>query len=107
MKGAILMMVKLVEIKELEDGSAIATFDYDEDFKKLVKKTYNLKRFSKKKAEKLILSALEDAIKEAKMKKSCNCCTKGQFQWVTKVRNFGKSLTALVKSWYTYIRRLK
>jgi hypothetical protein len=68
MKGAILMMVKLVKIKELKDGSAIATFDYDEDFKDLVKKTYNLKRFSKKKAEKLILVALEDSINSRKKK---------------------------------------
>ena len=57
-------MIKIIKIKDNKDGSALLTFEYGEDFKDLVKKHYNKKRFTKKLAKRFILEAIIYTLKE-------------------------------------------
>lgn len=56
--------IKVIEVKEREDGSADVTFEVSDDFKELVKKEYPKKRITKKLVGEFILKLLEQAEKE-------------------------------------------
>lgn len=58
-------IINVTNIEELDDGSAIITVDYDEQFQTMVKKHYDLKRCTKKSVEKFIIEALKECIKQS------------------------------------------
>ena len=55
--------IKVIDIVDQEDGSAKVIFEVDDQFKKVVKDYYGLKRFSHKKFEEFINEGIRNYIK--------------------------------------------
>ena len=55
--------LKVTDIVEQPDGSAIVTFDIDKKTREFIKSIYNWKRWNKKKFEKVLLQVLDNYVK--------------------------------------------
>tara|TARA_R110000868_G_scaffold311523_1_gene572535 strand:+ start:425 stop:643 length:219 start_codon:yes stop_codon:yes gene_type:complete len=55
-------MLKILKIVQNPDGSALMTFDINDEFKQLVREKTNVKRVSKKRLNAFILDALSKAV---------------------------------------------
>ena len=55
--------LKVTDIVEQPDGSAIVTFDIDKKTREFIKSIYNWKRWNKKEFEKILLQALDNYVK--------------------------------------------
>lgn len=58
--------LEVLEVIDQDDGTAIITFDVDDNFKTWFKQTQGLKRFSQKRFEKVMIAALEHLVTENK-----------------------------------------
>ena len=58
------MEIKVIDIKEEKDGSAILTVDIDNEAENFIKAHYCRKRWSNKIGEQFILEGLTNAIKQ-------------------------------------------
>lgn len=56
--------LKVIDIVDREDGTALVTFDIDEQTKNFIKNLYGWKRWSSKKFQQVLLQALHNYIKE-------------------------------------------
>ena len=55
--------LKVTDIVEQPDGSAIVTFDIDKKTREFIKSIYNWKRWNNKKFEKVLLQVLDNYVK--------------------------------------------
>ena len=55
--------LKVIDIVDREDGTALVTFDIDEQTKNFIKNLYGWKRWSSKKFQQVLLQALHNYIK--------------------------------------------
>jgi len=56
--------LKVIDIVDREDGTALVTFDIDEQTRNFIKNLYGWKRWSSKKFEQVLLQAIHNYIKE-------------------------------------------
>lgn len=55
--------LKVIDVVNQPDGSAIVTFDIDKKTREFIKSIYNWKRWNKKEFEKILLQALDNYVK--------------------------------------------
>ena len=58
------MKIKLIEEIEHKNGDATFSFDIDDEFKQVVKKTYNSKKYTNKLGKKFLIEAIYKALKD-------------------------------------------
>ena len=56
--------LKVIDIVDREDGTALVTIDIDEQTRNLIKNLYGWKRWNSKKFQQILLQALHNYIKE-------------------------------------------
>lgn len=56
--------LKVLEIKDNPDGSALVTFEVSDEFKAWFLKYFKLKRWSNKKFEKFVLNAIKTGLEK-------------------------------------------
>ena len=54
--------LKVIEITQQEDGSAVVTFDIDKPTREFIKQHYGWKRWNSKKFEQLIILSLQEYV---------------------------------------------
>ena len=62
-KNINVLKIEVVEIKDKPDGSAEIVFEISDEFKKMLKSIYGLKRFSKKAFETFVTEAINNLYK--------------------------------------------
>ena len=55
--------LKVIDVVNQPDGSAIVTFDIDKKTREFIKSIYNWKRWNNKKFEKVLLQVLDNYVK--------------------------------------------
>ena len=61
-------MIKIIKITEQKDGSAIIDIEYSKEFEDEIKRTYNLKRLTKKRIQKVVIEALKHKLQTSEKK---------------------------------------
>lgn len=62
------MKMELIKEKEHKNGDVTFIFNFDDEFKEVVKSKYDLKRYSHKAGTRMVLQALHDYLVQEKTK---------------------------------------